>query len=100
MFGTPEGAVGSAGDFQREQLWVLGTTSEPAVGDGDGLPPRRHLSGGAETPNGGTRCAEDPQWSNWEVLGIPQGGIGNSRNSFLPSLREQQWILGTLLPVR
>lgn len=50
VFGTSKGAVGSAGDFQKEQLWVLGTTSEAAMGDRDGLPPRRHLGGGAETP--------------------------------------------------
>lgn len=113
VLGTPEGAVWNAGDFQREQLWVLGATNEAAVGDGDCLPPRRHLGEGAKTHNGGARCVEDLQWSNWRCWGShrEEMGIAGTTPTRPPSsLREQQWywgptreetgVLGTTLSVK
>lgn len=75
VLGTPKGAVGSAGDFQREQLWVLGTTNKQLWVMGTPCPQggiwMRVLRltmeelGVLGTPNGATGGVGDPTGRSW-----------------------------------
>lgn len=95
---------------QRELLEVLETSRESSCGFW-GLPVKQLWVMGMACPQGGIWAGVlTPQMEELGVLRTPsgatgrcwgsQGGVENSRNPFLPSLREQQWVLGTPLPVK